>query len=43
MVKTTRPDGSFLAYTYDAAHRLTQAKDRSCNKIVATLDAMDNR
>ena len=37
------PDGSFLEYTYDDAHRLTQLKDSEGNRIVYTLDAMGNR
>ncbi len=39
----TTPDGSYVQYTYDAAHRLTQIKDGLGNKIVYTLDAIGNR
>jgi YD repeat-containing protein len=41
--KTTLPDSSFLEYTYDDAHRLTQVADSEGNHIVYTLDAMGNR
>jgi RHS repeat-associated protein len=41
--KATLPDGSFLEYTYDAAHRLTEVEDSEGNRIVYTLDAMGNR
>jgi YD repeat-containing protein len=41
--KVTLPDTSFLQYTYDAAHRLTEIADNLGNKIVYTLDAMGNR
>jgi len=41
--KVTLPDGSFLSYTYDAAHRLRQIGDNLGNRIVYTLDAMGNR
>lgn len=41
--KATLPDGSFLQYTYDAAHRLTQIDDSEGNHIVYTLDNMGNR
>lgn len=37
------PDNSFLNYTYDAAHRLTEISDSEGNKTVYTLDAMGNR
>lgn len=40
--QVTLPDGSYLAYTYDAAHRLTQIQDAEGNKVVYTLDAMGN-
>ena len=43
MKKATLPDGSFLEYTYDAAHRLTEIEDSEGNRIVYTLDAMGNR
>jgi RHS repeat-associated protein len=41
--KATLPDGSFIEYTYDAAHRLTEIADSEGNRIVYTLDAMGNR
>jgi RHS repeat-associated protein len=41
--KATLPDGSFLQYGYDNAHRLTQIEDSEGNSIVYTLDAMGNR
>jgi RHS repeat-associated protein len=36
-------DGSYLLYTYDAAHRLTQISDGLGNAIDYTLDGMGNR
>lgn len=41
--KVTLPDGSFLSYTYDAAHRLTDITDSLGNLIHYGLDAMGNR
>ena len=41
--KATLPDGSYLEYTYDAAHRLTGVNDAEGNRIEYTLDAMGNR
>lgn len=41
--QVTLPDASFLLYTYDAAHRLTQINDSLGNKVVYTLDALGNR
>jgi YD repeat-containing protein len=41
--RVTLPDGSFLSYAYDAAHRLTSIEDNLGNRIVYTLDAMGNR
>jgi len=41
--KATLPDGSYLQYTYDAAHRLTGINDADNNHIAYTLDAMGNR
>jgi RHS repeat-associated protein len=37
------PDGSFLNYVYDAAHRLTEINDSLGNRMVYTLDAAGNR
>lgn len=39
----SNPDGCFLAYTYDAAHRSTGLSDGLGNAIRYTLDAMGNR
>lgn len=41
--KVMLPDGSYLQYTYDGAHRLTQVNDALGNKTIYTLDAMGNR
>ncbi len=41
--QVTLPDLSFILYTYDSAHRLTQVSDSENNRIVYTLDAMGNR
>ncbi len=41
--KATLPDGSYLLYGYDAAHRLTGIIDSEGNAIEYTLDAMGNR
>jgi RHS repeat-associated protein len=43
LTKATLPDGSYLSYTYDTAHRLTDIADNSGNKIHYILDAMGNR
>jgi len=43
LTKVTLPDGSFLSYTYDDAHRLTGMEDNLGNRIAYTLDAMGNR
>ncbi len=43
LIKVTLPDGSYLSYTYDAAHRLTDIHDQLGNHIHYTLDAMGNR
>ena len=43
LTKVTLPDGSFLSYAYDAAHRLTGMQDSLGNRIAYTLDAMGNR
>ena len=37
------PDGSYIAYTYDNAHQLTDIADGLGNSIHYTLDAMGNR
>jgi YD repeat-containing protein len=41
--KVTLPDGSYLLYGYDAAHRLTGIVDSEGNGVEYTLDAMGNR
>ncbi|MCE7915609.1 MAG: RHS repeat protein [Nitrosomonas sp. PRO4] len=41
--KITFPDDSFLSYTYDAAHRLTDMADNLGNRVHYTLDNMGNR
>jgi RHS repeat-associated protein len=43
LIKVTLPDLSFMAYTYDDAHRLTAMQDSEGSKITYTLDAMGNR
>jgi RHS repeat-associated protein len=41
--KVTQPDGSFLSYSYDAAHRLMGIADSEGNRIAYTLDNVGNR
>jgi YD repeat-containing protein len=41
--KITQPDGSFLSYEYDAAHRQTAVQDNFGNRIDYTLDNAGNR
>lgn len=41
--KVTAPDSSFVNYTYDNAHRLTQVVDSAGNRVEYVLDAMGNR
>ncbi len=43
LTKVTLPDGSYLSYAHDAAHRLTGLSDNLGNSIAYTLDAMGNR
>jgi YD repeat-containing protein len=43
LTRITRPDGSYLAYSYDAAHRLIQTQDNLGNTVTYTLDALGNR
>jgi YD repeat-containing protein len=43
LTRVTLPDSSFLQYSYDNAHRLTQVADGFGNKVVYTLDNMGNR
>jgi RHS repeat-associated protein len=41
--KVTAPDGSYLSYVYDGAHRLTEIDDRAGNRLVYSLDAAGNK
>jgi len=41
--QVTLPDGSFTAYTYDAAHRLTNVEDSAGNQLTYVLDNAGNR
>jgi len=41
--KATEPDGSFLLYGYDAAHRLTSVKDSLGNSMTYTLNGLGHR
>ncbi len=41
--KVTDPDGTFVTYDYDAAHRLTDVTDGAGNNIHYTLDPSGNR
>ena len=43
MKKVTLPDGSWVGYDYDNAHRLTATYDGIGNRIIYTLDAIGNR
>lgn len=43
LTRLTQPDGSYLAYTYDGARRLTEIADGLGHRIVYTLDAMGHR
>jgi RHS repeat-associated protein len=43
LTKLTRPDRSFLAFSYDPAHRLTGIADALGNRIAYTLDLTSNR
>ena len=43
LTKVTLPDGSFLSYSYDTAHRLTGMEDNLGNRIAYTLDNAGNR
>nr|WP_296891450.1 DUF6531 domain-containing protein [Thiobacillus sp.] len=43
LIKFTRPDGSFVSFEYDTAHRLTAIVDQDGNRLTYTLDAMGNR
>jgi RHS repeat-associated protein len=41
--KVTQPDGSYLTYIYDGAHRLTEVDDASGDRLVYTLDGVGHR
>jgi RHS repeat-associated protein len=41
--KVIQPDGMFVRYDYDAAHRLTDIYDNAGNRIHYTLDSAGNR
>ncbi|MGH8566400.1 MAG: hypothetical protein ACREXW_20950 [Gammaproteobacteria bacterium] len=43
LVRATLPNGAFLRYTYDAAHRSIALADNLGNRIDYTLDALGNR
>jgi len=43
LMQVTLPDGSYLTYGYDGAHRLTGMQDNLGNQVAYTLDAMGNR
>jgi len=42
VVKSTQPDGAYLVYAYDDAHRLTDISDNLANTIHYSLDAAGN-
>ena len=41
--QVTQPDGSWVSYTYDDAHRLTDIQDNQGNSIHYELDNLGNR
>jgi RHS repeat-associated protein len=43
VTKVTQPDGDFINFTYDAAHRLTGMSDALLNSVTYTLDNAGNR
>ncbi|MBS0556064.1 MAG: RHS repeat protein [Proteobacteria bacterium] len=43
VVKVTQPDGVYLSYTFDNAHRLTNITDKLGDHIDYTLDALGHR
>ncbi|MEW8660737.1 MAG: hypothetical protein AB2603_20690, partial [Candidatus Thiodiazotropha endolucinida] len=43
LTQITQPDGAYISYEYDAAHRLIAMEDSEGNRIDYTLDAMGNR
>ncbi|MBT3054319.1 MAG: hypothetical protein KME69_05540 [Candidatus Thiodiazotropha sp. (ex Codakia orbicularis)] len=42
LTRVTQPDGRFISYDYDPAHRLIGMEDNQGNRIDYTLDAMGN-
>ena len=43
VTRVTQPDGAYLAYGYDIAHRLTSITDNTGNNTQYLLDALGNR
>jgi len=43
LVRVTAPDGSYVEYGYDGAHRLVSLRDGLGNRIAYTLDGAGNR
>ncbi len=43
LAKATQPNGAYLEYTYDNAHRLIEVKDQLGNTRTYTLDNLGNR
>lgn len=43
VIRVTQPDGAYIHYTYDDAHRLTDLNDNLDDRIHYTLDASGNR
>jgi len=43
VTKATQPDGSFVSFNYDAAHRLTDSYDALGNRLHLVLDSAGNR
>ncbi|WP_162140742.1 RHS repeat-associated core domain-containing protein [Arenimonas oryziterrae] len=43
IARVTLPDGSFISYAYDAAHRLTGIADNSGNSVTYTLNSSGDR
>ena len=43
VTRVTQPDGAYLAYSYDDAHRLTDITDNLSSRVHYTLDAAGNR
>jgi RHS repeat-associated protein len=41
--KVIQPDGAFMSYSYDSAHRLTDVEDNLGNRIHYSLDDLGNR